>query len=55
VPRLALVPKGGRYFLKNFFFLTKIPVLYLDSKAIKAKIDNDIKYFKAYKTEKIKK
>jgi len=33
----------------------KMPILYLDSKAFKGKIDNDIKYFKAYKTEKMKK
>jgi len=33
----------------------KMPVLYLDSKAFKAKIDKDIEYFKAYKAQKIKK
>jgi tripartite-type tricarboxylate transporter receptor subunit TctC len=33
----------------------KMPILYLDSKAFKAKIDKDIKYFKSYKTEKMKK
>ncbi len=32
----------------------KMPILYLDSTAFKAKIDNDMKYFKAYKTEKMK-
>lgn len=33
----------------------KMPILYLDSKTFKAKIENDIKYFKAYKAEKMKK
>jgi len=32
----------------------KMPILYLDSTAFKTKIDNDVKYFKAYKTEKMK-
>ena len=30
----------------------KMPILYLDSTAFKTKIDNDVKYFEAYKTEK---
>lgn len=33
----------------------KMPILYLDSEAFKSKIDKDIKYFEAYKAEKMKK
>ena len=33
----------------------KMPILYLDSKAFKAKIDKDVKYFEAYKAQTMKK